>query len=156
VRVKTLYFDIDGTLLDDNRPKPALAHGAFEKAVRQAGFQRLVCVSNVLSIAEFLAEMGKPPDRWQFVFDLCRGVFLDQAWFRQATTFVPDPNRRAQYIDFSGDWWYVDDMAASFLARGVEKEVFEVHRGERILVPTPYGDGSDILDWLKRTGRVLA
>jgi hypothetical protein len=41
-----LYFDIDGVLLDyEDRPKPALIGGVFERALQDAGFDRLVCVS---------------------------------------------------------------------------------------------------------------
>lgn len=41
--MKTLYFDIDGTILplDAPGPKPALADGALERVVREAGFERL-------------------------------------------------------------------------------------------------------------------
>lgn len=149
---KTLYFDIDGTIVADNRAKPALAEGAFERAVRRARFERLVCVSNVLGIADLLAEMGELPDKFQFVLDLCRGVFRDERWFRQVTTFVPDPMHRARYIDFSGNWWYVDDLAADFLTKEGKADVFEAQRGERILAPRDDSDGSDVLDWLSRIG----
>jgi len=46
VGARTLYFDIDGVLLDyEDRPKPALIGGVFERALQDAGFDRLVCVS---------------------------------------------------------------------------------------------------------------
>lgn len=38
VGARTLYFDIDGVLLDyEDRPKPALIGGVFERALRDAG-----------------------------------------------------------------------------------------------------------------------
>jgi len=45
--MKTLYFDINGTLAFHYECKSALVSGAFERTVRQTGFERLVCVSNI-------------------------------------------------------------------------------------------------------------
>jgi len=56
--VKTLYFDINGTIAREYQCKPALADGAFEQAVRKAGFERLVCMSNAQSFLKLLDEMG--------------------------------------------------------------------------------------------------
>jgi hypothetical protein len=48
--MKTLYFDIDGTVLNIGfgQPKSTLANGQLEAAVREAGFQRIICVGNII------------------------------------------------------------------------------------------------------------
>ena len=86
--MRTLYYDIDGTLLDHSVPKPLLADGAFERLVRAAQFERLVCVGNVGLIIQALERAGLPQDGLGTVWRSCRGCFEDEAWFRAATTLV--------------------------------------------------------------------
>ena len=117
--------------------------------MREAGFDRLVCVSNILNIIRFLNEMGKETDGLGMVFEMCRGAFSDIAWFRQVTTLVSDPEHRARFIDVSANWWYLDDLAAEYLAREGRTGLLKVDEGRRILAPNPEGDGKDILDWLR-------
>jgi len=59
--MKTLYFDINGTIVREYHRKPALAGGAFERAVRDAAFERLVCMSNLIAQIKFLEELGHSP-----------------------------------------------------------------------------------------------
>ena len=66
---RVLYFDIDGTLLTESEPKTALADGAFEQAVRAAGFDRLVCVGNVVTTIRFLLGREEPIDGLRMVFE---------------------------------------------------------------------------------------
>ena len=151
--MKTLYFDINRTLTFEYTCKPALAGGAFERAVRQAGFERLVCVSNVQSTIKLLSDLGKQPDSLEIIFDMCWGAFTDLKWFRQVTITVPGPERRATYIDFSGDWWYLDDLAQNYFEREGMSERFAANIGGRILAPPSESDGSEILTWLRGTQR---
>ena len=147
--MKILYFDIDGTILSDSRPKPVLANGVFERAVRRAGFQRLVCVSNVITTIHFLEQLGQEPDGLRIVFNVCRGTIQDEAWFRKMTTLVSDPEHRATCIDFAGDWWYLDDMAKWFMGQEHLGEVYEKNLGGRIFTPRETGNGSNVLNWLQ-------
>jgi len=146
--MKILYFDIDGTILRDSTPKPALADGAFERAVQHAGFVQLICVSNVITTIQFMEELGQEIDGLGVVFDVCRGTFRNAAWFRSITTFVSDPEHRARCIDFAADWWYLDDMARWFMEKDHLSEVCEANLGVRIFSPNQDGDGRSILDWL--------
>ena len=151
---KILYFDIDGTLLfGDSEAKPCLANGAFERAVRDAGFEQLVCLSNMLEIVYVLRDLGKEPDGLGMVFDLCRGTFADEAWFRRSTIIPQVRGNRVRSIDFSGDWWYVDDLAKRFMEKEGWLDLFRTHVGGRILAPDPDGDGRDVLKWLRGNPR---
>ena len=82
--MKTLYFDIDGTilLLDQHVPKPGLANGRFEAAIRKVGFQN------------------------------------------------------------------VDDLAAEYLRAANQEEVLNAHHGRRVFIPSPTGNGDDVMNWL--------
>jgi hypothetical protein len=150
--MKTLYFDIHGTIVHTYQCKPSLANGAFEQAVRRAGFERLVCMSNIQNTIKLLVELDKQPDGLHIIFDMCWGAFRDVDWFRQVTTLVPDPDHRALYIDLATDWWYVDDLAKEYLEKDGFANLFEANVGRRILTPAPGGDGVEILRWLAYYG----
>jgi hypothetical protein len=151
--VKILYFDINGTIVRDYQCKPALAGGAFEQAVREAGFGSLVCMSNAQSFIKLLDEMGHAaPNPLAVMFDMCWGAFRDADWFYQVTTLVPDPEHRALYIDVATDWWYLDDLAKNYLENEGRASIFETNQGRRILVPTADSDGDEILRWLTNSG----
>lgn len=82
------------------------------------------------------------------VFRVCQGVFDDERWFRSVTGLVSDPTARARAIDEAGDWFWVDDLAAEYCATSARSDLFAAHAGGRILVPSPDGDGADVLAWL--------
>ena len=146
--MKSLYFDIDGTILRDSTPKPALADGAFERAVQQAGFEQLVCVSNVITTIQFMEKLGQEIDGLGIVFDVCRGTIRGRTWLRNMTTLVSDPEHRARCIDFAADWWYLDDMARWYMQQDQLSEVYQENLGVRIFVPNQDGDGSNVLNWV--------
>lgn len=151
---RILYFDLDGTIVhgDLGHVKPELADGRLEDEIRRVGFERLVCVANVCTIITTLVEMGRDVDGQEMIFRLCQGAFRDEGWFRSSTVLIPDGSRRARYIDFSGDWWWMDDRAPYFLDReGMAPDPEE--RARRLMVPQPDGDGSDVIRWLKRVPR---
>lgn len=150
--MRTLYFDIDGTLLlgSFGDPKPALVDGAFERAVRRAGIERLVCVGNVVHIVRTLESSKRPIDGHATIFRTCQGVFQDERWFRSVTSLVLDPSERARHIELGGDWYWVDDLAERYCEHSQLTPLFEAHAGGRIFVPVPDGDGEDVLTWLGR------
>ena len=149
---KTLYFDLDGTLihLGFGDVKPCLADAAFERAVRAAGFQSLVCVANAVAIVHALEEAGHEVDGIEMILRLSLGALRDEVWFRRVTVLVDDPRHRARFLDRARDWWYLDDLAPRYLGLEGMIDLYEAHRGGRILAPDSNGDGRDVLEWLER------
>lgn len=149
--MRCLYFDIDGTLLIEEKgiTKPHLADGAFEYAVRDAGFEKIVCVGNFVAALHAVADVTPEHDGIGAIFNLCGSTFTDEAWFREACSLVKDPMDRAREIDLDGDWWYVDDMAEYYLWKAGRESVFKNHVRGRILVPEAAGDGAEIIGWLQ-------
>ena len=147
--MKTLYFDINGTLVFQYECKSALVGGAFERTVRQTGFERLVCVSNMQNTVTYLAKTGQTTETLGIIFDLCWAAFCDRVWFLKMTALVPDPEHRVRSIDFAGDWWYLDDLAEEYLAREGMTKLFRQSQRRRVLAPDPASDGNEILDWLQ-------
>ena len=151
--MKTLYFDIDGTILplEAEGPKPALAAGALERAVRAAGFTRLVCVGQIVTSIRLLESYQDDVDGLGMVYSLCRGAFADEAWFRGACELVADPDARAAAVDRDGDWWYADDLADVYFARAGLGDVYAEHVGGRIHLADPVDDGAELLAWMARS-----
>ena len=149
--MKTPYSDVDGTVVlsDQNKAKTRLANGAFEAAIRAARFSHLVCVGNFARIAHTVKAMDIQYDAMGILFGILGGAFRDEEWFRSVTTLVTDPERRTELIDFSENWWYVDDLAKEYFQAAGQTDVFATHLGGRVLIPNPTGDGQDVLDWLK-------
>lgn len=150
--MRTLYFDIDGTLLDTSVAKPLLAEGAFERLVRAAGFERLVCVGNVGLIIQALERAGLPQDALGTVYSSCRGCFEDEEWFRRVMTLVEDADDRARYLDTDLDWYLIDDLAERYCERAGRGALYREHSGGRIFVPLQTGSGSDVVVWLESLG----
>jgi hypothetical protein len=150
--MKTLYFDIDGTILssDQHDVKSCLANGRLEAAIRKAGFRKLVCVGNFCQIAGMLRESGVEYDELAALFSICRGAFCDQIWLRSVASLVTNPEHRTRDIDVSGDWWYVDDFAAECLRAANQEDLLKTNDGTRIFIPNPTGNGQDVVDWLHK------
>lgn len=149
--MKVLYFDLDGTVVNYELGlvKPRLANGGFERAIRAAGFNRLICVGNAMEIIEYHLESGRGTDGHAMIRELCQGAFENERWFKDATTWVREPRRRGKSLDLSLDWWYVDDLAERYLGLEGMEDCFRQHLGGRIFVPDRVGDGSDVIDWLE-------
>jgi hypothetical protein len=149
--MKTLYFDVDGTVVlnEEHSVKPALAAGRFESAIRNADFARLVCVGNFGAIAHAVKSIDAEYDELAILFRLCLGAFQDEAWFLSHASLITDPANRADHIDFEGEWWYVDDLAEFYLQRANKHAIFKKHIGSRICMPDPNGAGQDVLNWLR-------
>jgi len=148
--VRTLYFDINGVLVDyDDRPKPALVGGVFERALQDAGFDRSVCVSGWAAMAAApvlripLAEQG----RW--LHRHVEGLFPSADWFLERLVLCADPDRRGWSIDTSVDWYCVDDWADEYFVAARGTALYEAELGRRICQSNPHGDGSDVLTWVR-------
>lgn len=148
--VKTLYFDIDGTVLVENEDtvKPRLGGGQLESAIKRAAFHQIVCVGNFCAISSAIRDLDIDYDGVGVVFRLCRGAFIDEVWFRETTVLIEDPQLRVNSIDFASDWWYLDDLAQYYMAQVGKIDVYRENLGRRICVPDPLGDGSDVQEWL--------
>jgi len=148
--VKILYFDIDGSLLreDTATVKPALANGRFERLVSEAGFDRLVCVGNIVTLVQQLPAITPDIDGADVIFTYCGGAFADLDRFRATVEWVDSPERRARHLDRAADWWYLDDLARFYLEQESMGELLEAELGGRIYVPRPNGDGSGVAAWL--------
>ncbi|HEY3215307.1 MAG TPA: hypothetical protein VGK93_02320 [Candidatus Eisenbacteria bacterium] len=149
--MRILYFDLDGTLIHLNfgNVKNALARGAFERAVRTAEFERLVCIGNAMGIITLLEETGREPDGHGMLMQLCGGAFVDERWLRSICGWVRDPKRRVRELAFDQDWWCMDDMATRYFELDGRADLLGAHRGGRILESDPVGEGHDILKWLE-------
>jgi len=153
--VRTLFFDLDGTVvaLEEGTVKPRLAGGAFERAIRRAAFDRLVCVGSAVALIAYVEGLKIHADGHQMIFDLCLGAFEDKSWFVSVCSWIAAPKERGSVIDDVGDWWYVDDLAQRYLEQAGKHSLFELHNGGRILVPDANGDGQDVRDWLEGVHR---
>ena len=148
--MRTLYFDLDGTILssEDGEAKESLRNGVLELAVRRAKFTRLVCVGNIGIVTHEVEKHCNDYDAIEIVFRLCGGTFQDINWFRAVTKMVANPEKRAESIDYSSDWWYLDDLAVTYLRDANRLESLKGSGEQRVLVPDPSGKGSEILVWL--------
>jgi len=156
--MRTLYFDIDGTLLilNTGEPKPALEGGTLEQVIRATGVDELVCVGNFAGIVRTVWTVKPEYDGLGAIFRLCRGVFRDEAWFRAHTRLVVEPKLRAAEVELKDDWWYMDDQAEKYFEDADRAEIFRMHRGRRILEPAPEGNGDDVLNWMVSIPRSAA
>ena len=68
---------------------------------------------------------------------------------RNNTTLIENPQDRTEYIDYSADWWYVDDLAEYYMKKSGKAEIYRAAIGKRICEPDPKGSGRDILNWLE-------
>lgn len=169
--MRTLYFDIDGTLLDYNcKPLKKLEGGALEQALKSAAIDRLVCVSgrvalvraaapgagvrdHQLSICRVLAGEGDNRDDW-WTPNQRHPLFPDLEWCLSRLELCNDPDHRAAEIDVEIDWFYADDWAAEFFSEHFGVARCRQELGRRILQVNPHGDGSDVLTWLGQVNAV--
>ena len=149
LKKKLLYFDINGTILDSSTKavKKNLQNGQLELKIRKANFDKIFCIGNVNDIFNGLEEMGQHVDSVEIVYTLCFDAFIDFDWFLKNVCCTKSPDQRIKQIQFKEDWWYMDVLAERYFNRGETKETLIQHRGTRILIPKPDGDGKDIINW---------
>ena len=70
IKKKSLYFDIDGTILDESTKavKKNLQNGQLELKIREANFDKIFCVGNVKDIFQGLEHMGQQVDGVEIVY----------------------------------------------------------------------------------------
>ena len=153
--MRRLYFDVDGTVLRlyTNSAKTALAEGALGRAIRDAGFEEIVCVGKYVEIVRAMTALVEGFDALGAILDVCAGVFADEEWFRAHARLVENPDQRAAEVDLASDWWYVDDLAEKYFMSAGRAEIYREHLGSRIFSPSPEGEGQDVLDWLDKLKR---
>ena len=147
--MKCLYFDIDGTILEEDtrKVKRELGNGEFERLVRCCKFDRVVCASNTIIAIELAVEIGQTVDGREILHEYCDGA-LSLTWLRNDVELMDDPDRRVLSIDLDGDWWYVDDLAEYYFTREGIRGTYQEHINGRVCVPTKNGDGRDVREWL--------
>lgn len=151
-RERVLYFDIDGTIVHQTfgPPKAAFANGGFEALLREGELDRIVCVSDAVSMGRALEAAGQISSVGRYVFKQCRGAFRDWRWFARNIEFVSDPSNRARDIDVASDWLLIDDWADRYLMRGRSRALLRsARRGQRVFRPEPDSDGWELRAWLR-------
>lgn len=107
----------------------------------------MVCVSGW---CDAYAQLGlEEAARIVAIHRLLSAIFPDRGWFTAHARVISDTDHRCRAIDLSEDWWYVDDWADKFFGEAFGAREYERWLGSRILRCDPYGDGSDIVEWLK-------
>lgn len=151
---KSLYFAIDGTILDKSTKavKKNLQNGQLELRIRNADFNKLFCIGNVNKIFNGLEQMGQHVDSVEIVYTLCFDAFTDFDWFVSSVCCTKKSDKWINQIDFSGNWWYMDILAEQYLKNNGKNELFKQQKGNRILIPNDSGDGNDIITWLDSVG----
>jgi hypothetical protein len=151
--MKTLYFDLSGCVLVKGykNVKPYLANGAFEKAIREVGFEKLICYGRFAEMAHMVSEVSDEYDPLGMLYRMCQGAFNDEPWFRAVTTVIADSKNSTSTIDLAGDWWVLDSLVEEFFLGPDQEGLLETHRGGRIFIPGPLGDGRDVIEWLRMT-----
>lgn len=115
VGARTLYFDIDGVLLDyEDRPKPALIWGRVRARIARRGFDRLICVSGWAAMAAAPALHIPIAVEGRWLHRQVEELFPSVQRFLDRLILCTDPDRRGWSIDTSGDWHYVDDWADEY------------------------------------------
>ncbi len=145
---KILYFDIDGVLLDyDEQPKLQLLNNKLEVILKQKDF-KLVCVSGWTDIFNCISFNKSSELQKEAIYNMLLPIFSDKTWFIENLDLVYETDQRTRYFDFNQDWFYIDDWADKFFQDEYGIKFYKQLINSRILLVDPYGDGSDILNFL--------
>jgi len=146
---RVLYFDIDGTLLDyEDRPKPALLGGRLQRALMNAGFTKFVCVSGWSDLFTTPVLRLSPEDTKRAICKMLKEM-LDTDFLADRLRLAVETDNRCCSIDVDEDFYYIDDWADEYAIKQFGENFYNAPYGKRILRVDPYGDGTDILDWLE-------
>ena len=148
--MRSLYFDIDGTILaqESGLTKQALERGKLEDGIRAAQIESLICVGNFVKVIYIVQKLQPDYDGLGVIFRLCGGAFRDENWFKRVTTLSRNPENRAAELPLDQDWFYLDDLAEQYLCKADRTDVFGRENGHRVFAPVPGGSGTDVLEWL--------
>ena len=146
---RVLYFDIDGTLLDnEDRPKSALLGGRLQHTLMHAGFTKFVCVSGWSDLFASPVLRLSPEERKRAICKMLKEM-LDGDFLEDQLRLAVETDNRCRSIDVNQDFYYIDDWADEYTIKQFGENFYNAHYGKRILRVDPYGDGTDILDWLE-------
>ena len=123
--MKTLYFDIDGTINDyHDVTKRRLSDGTLQKLLIRKGFERLVCVSGWTTMIRDASRNPYFRPTMEQQIETLRQViveaFPDKEDFHARCKLEFENDQRGRHINLAEDFYYLDDWA---------KEFFEKHHG---------------------------
>lgn len=153
---RVLYFDIDGTINDyEDVVKPCFRNGQLQGLLEELGFERLVCVSGWSTMVRDAAAMQKwrktPASTAELIETVRQAIadaFPDQELFLKRCELRFENDARCDHIDLACNWFYIDDWANEFAAKRWGTSLPEAI-GTRIHHCDPFGDGSDIVEFLR-------
>lgn len=160
----TLYYDIDGTILNyDDRVKACLADAKLQRLLEANQISKLVCVSSWTSIfSELPAWQRARGDRVldgtvtdRIYTELSGNAFSDIEWFRQRNTNqYGNGERRARHLPIGTiGWIYIDDWAKESVSEVHGLDAYRTLETKRVLTCDPYGDGLDTVDFIESSAR---
>jgi len=153
--MKTLYFDIDGTINDyHDVTKRRLSDGTLQKLLIRKGFERLVCVSGwTTMIRDASRNPYLRPTMEQQVETLRQVIveaFPDKEDFHARCKLEFENDQRGRHINLAEDFYYLDDWAKEFFEKHHGPGSYAAYESTRILMCDPYSDGEDIIEFLER------
>lgn len=150
-----LYFDINGTLLDENdMPKKSLINRRLETVLKSKNFDYYACVSSYSDMVAQRFNYTKKPskiEQKESIWLLLKDIFTDKDDFIEKLILIYNTDRKGEYINFDSDWYYLDDWADKFYGEvyGIA-QYDKMIKQEKIHLTQHDGNGEDILVWLEK------
>jgi len=120
--MKTLYIDIDGHPIVDQHDVSLSRKWRLEVEIR-SGFASWFASATSLGLPACYERAALSTMNWR-PFSICRGAFCDQIWLRSVASLVA-PEHWTREHRCSGDWWYVDDLAAEYLHAANQEDLLK-------------------------------
>lgn len=154
---RVLYFDIDGTINDyEDVVKPCFRNGQLQQLLEELRFTRLVCVSGWATMArdaEAAQRWRRYPTSAVDLVETTRQVMADafpnKAMFGNRCELLFENDNRCDHIDLACNWLYIDDWANEFAVKRWGATL-PIEVRSRIHQCDPWGDGSDIIEFLNK------
>lgn len=153
---RVLYFDIDGTINDyQDQVKPVFRNGRLQTLLHDLGFDRLICVSGWATMvrdAEAIRSFSEATeaDLIEAVRQVIADAFPDRGLFHRTVELRYENDLRCDHIDLTTDWLFIDDWAIEFAEKRWQPISSEIR--SRVFPCDPFGDGSDIVEFLVNPG----